>query len=288
MNYEEFIMVMQAEVDDMFGGSMLVERQDIVKNNGVEKVGLSLRKEGENAAPIIYLEEFYERYCTGEQLEDLADELIRRVQNAFFIPEVEWQEFLKFENMKSQIVYKLVNTQKNQKLLKQVPNLPILDFSILFCVMIPVNETEYYSFLIRNEHINEWKIPISILYQYAKENTPRLCPYKLKSLTEFVEEDLGMPLPESELVVLTNNYGRNGASAILYPKMPEKISQYVGGNYYLLPSSIHEFLIVPEMDDMMPEYLREMVRDVNRQCVEENEFLSDDIYYFNGNIITKM
>lgn len=89
-------------------------------------------------------------------------------------------------------------------------------------------------------------------------------------------------------MVLSNETGINGAAALLYPKMPEYIYKTVGGNYYLLPSSVHEFLIVPEEKGINPSELIAIVREVNRTEIEKAEFLSDDVYYFNHDIITKM
>ena len=103
----------------------------------------------------------------------------------------------------------------------------------------------------------------------------------LKKYEEYIDEDC-------PIRVLSNETGINGAAALLYPKMPEYIYKTVGGNYYLLPSSVHEFLIVPEKKGINPSELVAIVREVNRTEIEKEEFLSDDIYYFNHDIITKM
>ena len=80
----------------------------------------------------------------------------------------------------------------------------------------------------------------------------------------------------------------NGAAVLLYPEMPKLIYETLGGNYYLLPSSVHEFLVVPEERGIKPEELKKIVREVNETQLEREDFLSDEIYYFDGEIITKM
>ena len=288
MNFEQFILAMMERVKDRLSEETLVERQEILKNNGVRLVGISIRKEGEIAAPIIYMEEYYGEYCAGASIEALTAHLLEILQKVPPLPMYDFEEFFDFDKIKYRIVYKLINAKKNAKLLKKVPNLPILDFAIVFYVMVSVEECESCSILIRNEHMNEWKLPISILYQYAKSNTPRLCPYVIKPLEEMFEESSFDVVPQSSLIVLTNDRNVNGASAILYPDMPKHIFEYVGKNYYLLPSSIHEFLIVSDSDLINPLKLREIVRDINTNLVDREEFLSDNIYYFNGEIITEM
>lgn len=288
MSYEQFISALSECVKEMLPEAMLVEKQEILKNNGVVAIGLSIRKAGTSAAPVIYLEDYYKKYCLGETVEDLAIHLISRSKCAPPAPMWEYENILDFRKIKDQVVYKLVNAKRNEKLLKEVPNLPMLDFAIIFYVLIPVNETENCSILIRNAHMNYWKLPISLLYQCAKDNTKRLCPYILRPLNDYVKDYVDGLMPESSLIILSNELGINGASALLYPEMPKKIYEYVGRNYYLLPSSIHEFLIVPDDQNIFPENLKEIVRDVNENHIAEEELLSDSIYYFDGNIITKM
>ncbi len=288
MNYEQFISAMLECVKTKVFDAELVEKQEILKNNGVIAVGLSVKKAGENTAPIIYLDGYYKKYCQGEALEELADHLVECIENLPSAPEWSYEDILDFRKIRHLVVYKLVNAERNQKLLKEVPNLPIMDLAIIFYVMISVNEFENGSVLIRNEHMNYWKMPISMLYQCAKENTPKLCPPVLRPLSDYLEGYMFGPVPESPLFMLSNENGINGASVLLYPEIPKRIFECVGKNYYLLPSSIHEFLIAPEEIHVNPAHLKEIVRDVNENHMIEEELLSDSIYYFNGNIITEM
>lgn len=288
MNYEQFILSLLACVKDKLDETVIVEKQEILKNNGVIATGITIRNKEEKAAPIIYLEDYFKKYCMGETIEDLTEHLLECRNRVPEIPTWNYGDILDFEKIRHLVVYKLVNAEKNKQLLTEVPNLPMLDFAILFYLMIPVNEYESCSILIRNLHMNYWKLPISVLYQCAKENTEKRCPYILKPLTQFVSHYLQGEVPESPLLVLTNESGVNGAAVILYPGIPKIIFEYIGKNYYILPSSIHELLIVPDDIEADPLNLQEIVRDVNENHIEAEEFLSDSVYYFNGENITKM
>lgn len=288
MNYEQFVCAMLECTKKRVMESETVEKQEILKNNGVISRGLVIQKAGENIAPIIYLDEFYKKYLLGATVEALSDILIEKSRNIPSAPVWNYEDILDFRKIRNRIVYKLISAKRNQKLLQQVPNLPMLDFAIVFYVMIPAGEAENGSVLIRNEHMNLWELPISVLYQCAKENTQKLCPYTFAMLSEYVKELAGEMIEECPIFVLTNEAGINGATAILYPEMPGIIYEKLQQNYYLLPSSIHEFLIVPEHNDIQPENLRMMVKEVNETMVKKEELLSDHIYYFDGDIITKM
>lgn len=284
MNYEEFVCAMEESTRKKLSLSETVERKGITKNNGVIEQGLIVRRTGENVAPIIYLEGFYEKYQLGATLDSLSDILIRKSRETPAIPERSYGDIMDFSKIRGQIIYKLVNAEKNEHLLKEIPYLPMMDFAVIFYWLISVGESERGTVLIRNSHMEHWKLPISVLYQCAMENTYRLCPPVFAPLSEYVmemnEEDL--------LYLLSNDTGVNGAAALLYPEMLHKIYEKLGCGYYLLPSSVHEFLVVPEEDRICPENLGNVVREVNATQIKEEEFLSDHIYHFDGDHITKM
>lgn len=287
MNYEQFINAMLDCTKNKLQKKETVERQEVLKNNGVVIVGLAIREPKKNIAPVIYLEEYYERYLKGDSVERLSECLIERSKHTPEMLRWDNKKIFDFEQMKDKIIYKLVNTEENEKMLSEVPNLPVLDFSIVFYLQLPISENENGSILIRNAHTDLWKCPISVLYELARENTPRICPPVLCRLTEFLK-GYDTYIEGCPVLVLSNETGLYGASALLYPKILQHIHKEVGGNYYLLPSSVHEFLIVPEENGISPSELAAIVREVNRTEISREEFLSDEIYYFDRNIITKM
>ena len=174
------------------------------------------------------------------------------------------------------------------KLLQDVPYLPVFDLAIVFYIVIPNSGEEDCSILIRNSHMNLWKVPISVLYEIARRNTPCYYPYVFRPLGDYIQNKSCENFFESPLWILTNVTGIYGASTILYPKMPKRLYEKLGCSYYLLPSSIHEFLIVPEGAGSYSENLRNIVCEVNETQIEEEEVLADSVYYFDGKNITKM
>ena len=83
--------------------------------------------------------------------------------------------------------------------------------------------------------------------------------------------------------VITNNSGIKGASSILNEELMKNISKKGHTNkFVLLPSSIHEVLLVPVAEkpsDLEMKDYNEIVMEVNTQEVSENERLSDHAYY---------
>lgn len=199
-----------------------------------------------------------------------------------------YEDLLDFSKIQHRIVYRLMNAEENEELLKQIPHLPIMDLAITFHVLIPTKKYDSCSMPIKQEHINLWKVPISRLYELAKQNTPRLCPCRFLRLSEYIqlpEIELGYSNP---LRVLTNEMGIYGAAVLLYPEIPKKIYEKISGGYYLLPSSVHEFLVLPMDCCSYDRDLHQIVQEVNTSCVEKHEFLSNNVYCFDGENITKV
>lgn len=287
MKYEQFVQKMYECTKNNLADHEQVELQEILKNNGVVTVGLSIRNANENIAPIIYLEEYYERYLAGEAVEDLSACLLKTKRELTKPPLWNYGALLDFEKVKNQIVYRLVNLERNKELLKEVPHLPMLDFAIIFYVSIPAEAAENCSVLIKNGHMNIWKLPISVLYETAKRNTKNIYPWVFRPLSDYLEDYFDV-LPYSPLWVLTNVMGINGATALLYPGMPKRIYEKLEQKYFLLPSSVHEFLVVPDDGEISADSLKKIVREVNETQIEAEEYLSDNIYHFDGKNITKM
>lgn len=283
MDYERFISALIQCVEEELGGDAVVERQSVLKNNDVCAEGLVLKGEKEKIAPILYMENFYQSFQQGESIEKIAESIVKLFRNCPAFPEWDFEELLDFASVRKQIIYKLVSAEKNAELLKKVPHLPVLDLAIIFFIYISEGALKNCSVLIKNDHMNLWKIPISVLYESAKKNTPRLCPCVMYPMSELFD---AKGFEECEVYVLTNEQGVNGAAALLYPKMPAYIYRELQGSYYLIPSSVHEFLVVPERMGVSVSELQAMVREINETEVDAQDVLSDRIYYFDGDNIT--
>ena len=90
------------------------------------------------------------------------------------------------------------------------------------------------------------------------------------------------PEPEDglKLYLLTNQMGYNGAAAILYEGVLKNFAEEVGKDLILLPSSIHEVLLLPDNGDSDYEALSALVREVNEAQVRREEWLSDHVYRY--------
>jgi hypothetical protein len=117
----------------------------------------------------------------------------------------------------------------------------------------------------------------------------RLFPVSSFRMEEMISRLFDEPLPTPTIdgdmmYVLSNQIGINGATVLVYPNvMKEFVSKYkLTCNYlYILPSSVHETILVPSPNFSMTGKLLQMVREVNESQVQQDELLSDNILIYN-------
>ena len=284
LNYNVFGNEVKQEVEKLLGSEVRVELRQITKNNGIILEGLCILEKGSYVSPTIYLEDFYREYKDGVSLKEIAGRIYdiyeKRCRNIPFSLEY----FLDFEKIKENIFCKLVNREMNQELLRDVPSVSFLDLSVVFICAVKNEEFGNGSVLIREEHRKHWKVSKELLYEYARENTFRLRPFELKSMEELIE-DLVEPeernlLKEIPMYVLSNRDRVFGAAGILYDRILSSAGARLEEDFYVLPSSVHEVILVPGHVAGSEKELHTMVHEVNHTQVEPEEVLSENVYHY--------
>ncbi len=297
MEFHVFTSCIKEMVEALCQDTDQVTIQKVLKNNTLELDGLTILKQGEAVSPTIYLNDFYKEYLNGKGLQEIVDQIIqidKTGRKQFGYP---MEQFQNIEFMKSRIVYKLINQSRNKELLKQIPYRSYLDCAIVYYCSFDKIDGRYATTLIRYEHMNQWNLTEQELYDIAKRNTPIQHKAEIKNmktmLSELFEtEELQVETEELDeifaedteipMYVLTNQDRIFGAACILYQDCFHEF-QNQGINLYILPSSIHEVILVPDCKQIQEEELIKMVKEVNETQVEYEEVLSDNVYYYNCN-----
>lgn len=291
MNYQQFVILVKDKVALALGEGMSLQIHTTLKNNGVERIGLTIIDKRINVSPTIYLEEYYKQFENGFEIDDIVENLLDVYHEVKFEHTWNVHAVKDYETMRSKIVYKLIHAKKNENLLKNMPYIEYLDFAIVFYILFEVDDSGTATIPITHELLELWNVTLDDVQQSAFCNAPVLLPACFKPMQIVIDELMGTNCSEQESIedlmyVLTNSLRSFGAACILYDGMLEKIHEKIDENYYLLPSSIHEMIIVPESNSPSREHLNEMIAEVNQTQVDEEEFLSDCVYYYNGSTKT--
>ncbi|HBV83311.1 MAG TPA: hypothetical protein DEB74_11095 [Lachnospiraceae bacterium] len=209
---------------------------------------------------------------------------------------VDMKYFLEYVNVKNNIVYKLIHTERNRELLEDIPYIEFLDLSIVFQCLISKKESHLETLLIHNVHTKLWGVTVEELYRAAEENTQKLLPHELRNMADVMEEIMkeedaeefnhGDCMAELEstkpLYVLTNKKGIDGAVSMIYPGLLKDFADRIGSGFYIIPSSVHEVLLLPSENTEDRENLKDMVKEINDTQMEAEEILSYSMYWFDN------
>ena len=293
-SYEEFKSVLSGMIKEKFDNEINIEIHNIIKNNSLELEGMVLYGDKKKISPNFYLQIYYEEYLQGTGIEDIAGLMYNKYIE---LKDMDYDSFdLGIEKCKDKIVCRLVSFQKNSQLLEEIPYIPFLDLAIIFYCLVIENGNGIGSIRITNSIMDEWGITTKMLYKTAIYNTEKIfpkvfCPLKIMLKNMLENDEALMPgmqdnvkkciLQEEDApFILTNERGINGAAVILYPGCLKEIGEITGLDLYILPSSIHELLVIPDDGNVYTHELKHMIHEVNESCVVEEEVLSDQLYHY--------
>lgn len=254
-------------------------------------------KKGSYCSPTFYLERMYDQYKNCDSFEKvMANQAIYLEESLKYLPD----DILKIDisSMKDKIIFQVVNTNENKEMIDLCPHRKFLDLTIVYRVIIKIDDTGVSGFLITNDIAEAEELTEKVLYQLAKKNTKKLFPFK----SERIEETMGRlmrrwgaddreieesfpdidNIPANERVyVLSNEYEFFGANALLYKDVIGKVVKNIGTDCYILPSSVHDLVILSTDAFKESGKLINLVKETNNDHVRVSERLSNSIYRYN-------
>ena len=297
MEFCGFVEKLKSEVEKMCEEIQKVEIQRITGNNGIIHTAMNITERGGKVSPVVHLNSYYENYKEGHMSVKRAAEEIYAIFKNYEIPSFVNAALDDFESIKNKVVYQLVDYSRNIDMLKDMPHICYCDLAVVFYLILENNESGQATVMIHNKHIKVWHVDVNTLYELAGINTPKLLPANIKSMAEVMKEiakehmgnEWGNAFFEGLLddpkflpqYVLTNCQGIKGAAAVLYKGVLKTFADKIGSDLFILPSSVHEVILVPYEDSMNVIELEAIVKAINLSEVPDEDVLSDHVYLYN-------
>ena len=283
MNFEEFKAWVKENITSKdWKETSQVEISVVKKNNGVSKAGLSIREDEHDVSPLLYLDDYYIHYQNGELLENIIRNIRADYDKKVQMAAVKIPNLQEFENIRGRVIYRLVNYEKNKEILEDCPHIRLYDLAVTFRWVARIDDVGVSTSLITNKQVKEWGVSVNDLVLAARQNTPRLFPAQIIDMEEMLAGMVSFILYPSAIpmYILTNEQELNGASALLYGDILKDFANKKGADMYILPSSIHEVIMVPADRINDPTKLLSIVHDANTTVVSIGDVLSDSVYYY--------
>ncbi|MBR6487513.1 MAG: hypothetical protein IKT20_01255 [Clostridiales bacterium] len=285
---EAFVETIVEDIDKYleeagFGPIGSIAVKDITKASE-SYLGLVINKAGSPISVSLDLDMFYSQFIN----EELSyKEIFHRISKAAMTPcpvgDINWM--LDYQEAKKHFIIRAHSKETCWERIKNFPHRELAK-GILLTVSILVNQTSNgcSTTTVDKDLLKHWNVTEEQLFKDAIEVSPTVAPVKIQSLSESIglPEDPGMP----PVLIVTNEKNNYGAASIFYPGIIKQLAERMGGGFIALPSSIHEWLIMP--DDGQYDMFNQMVNEVNSESVDPTDRLGTCCYRYHEDSIEPM
>lgn len=301
--FDQFALKLVNRLGDYYGEEYSVTISEVMKNNGNVRHALNIRKEDETISPNIYIDDLYDEYASGVTFSEIVDKIIKVKSDLKCDFEINFDFLDDYEMVKDKLSIRLIGKENNDKMLLDVPHTDFYDMTTVYYINLSHDAIGRGAILINNSFMKRWNISTERLNNDAKENMMKKNPpqrldivdmlidmfvkhnddgsrYVQDDINEFVEQMETTRDNNRHMYVLTNMDKMYGASVIVYPGLLEELADSFDSDYYLLPSSIHEVILIPSEEEDNGYELSEMVKIVNEEHVDAEDILSNHAYKY--------
>ena len=300
MNRKEFYEYVKDNVKEYLPESYKdaeITLQEVEKNNGLKLTGITIPNGDQRIVPRVYLDSFYLEYVIGKDVDscvgDVVDMYIEAQDKAEFI-KMGVPDIFDYEKMKEKLQVRICDQEWNEERLVDKVIMEHGDFAAYYAVNLEENGEGISSIPVTVSLMNEWGVSVEQIQADAMM-ADRNRGVVLMNMNEIIKsmifgeepenllnEKLDIETMREPMFCLTNAQKMNGASLLLQEDIRKQIGECLGSNYFVLPSSIHEVLILPDNGLFEVPELNAMVNEVNETQVERQEQLSDKVQFCDG------
>ena len=296
MLYDEFVDECKDRLQDYLKsqGEQVEVVHETVKKINFQEEALLVRYKGNQIAPVVYRSGRYEDYLSGREMSEIVKDIARDVQEARkHQPDM---LDLTAEMAKERLYLSVINAEKNEELLNSVPYRKIEDLACIAKFRLDAES----SVLVNEDLCRKLRMTSEEVLAIAERNMVKngyQCePLDLEIKRILKEQGVsdreieeGMMKTQSSMMYVASTANHmEGAAVIASREAMHDFYEKIGEPFYILPSSRHEVILLPDRCGLEIADLAEMVKDVNRQVVDEKDVLSDHVYHFDGRQIERV
>ena len=303
MNRKEFYEYVKDNVKEYLPESYRdaeIKLQEVEKNNGLKLTGITIPNGNQRIVPTVYLDSLYQEYINGKDVDscvgDVADMRIEAQGKAEFF-DMGVPDILDYEKMKDKLQMRICDKEWNTDRLADKVVTEHGDFAAYYAVNLEENGEGISSIPVTVSLMNEWGVSVEQIQadaMMADRNRGVVLMNMNKIIKSMIfgeepenllNEKLDIETMREPMFCLTNAQKMNGASLLLQEDIRKQIGECLGSDYFVLPSSIHEVLILPDNGLFEVPELNAMVKEVNETQVERQEQLSDKVQFCDGKTV---
>lgn len=311
MNYQAFKEQLFEQLSSKYEPDIKVSHYEIIKNNNQMMESIILMDKNIGFSPAIYLEPLFTQFQRHQNMNQILEDIAEIYHSSHRQYPFQNFQIQDFESCKERLALKLIHFNSNKSLLETIPYQKLLDLALVMILVIEGPYEELATLLVTYKHMEFWNIDEDTLFKQCIRNSKKILPsiyYPIETVLEDLMKDMTYFYPKGEetpvyqdesiggfvcqlvkekqvadrmeIFVLTNDKKIFGATTMIYPGVLKEISRQFDDDLFVLPSSIHEVLLIRADNNLTPEELSDIVIDINEKYVHSQDVLSDHIYYY--------
>lgn len=292
MNYEEFELYVVKHIKEYLPES----NQDIsvvldckTNEREIKSSDLVVHYPGIEVGTSIHLDSVFMAYEEIEDIDSIMEDIARTLTYAREeLRETKMTDLDNFEEVKDRLFLQVINQERNRSLFSKLVHrdIPNTDLAVIYHVSLVKEEPNLSGIKINQPMLRRWGIEEKELYQTALTNMVNQKPFVIRDMFQTL---IGLdPAPgqipedikEGTFHMLSNEVMINGASVLLYPDLLKKIGDRFESNYFIIPSSIHDLILLKDDGKFSIEFLEDMIQNINREKVAPSNFLSNHAIFY--------
>ena len=238
------------------------------------------------------LQEIFRDVNGGESIDHAVFKMVNTIEDNIEIVKTKESEVKSivsdYEKVKDHTFLRLV--PGNSPILGETPHKMIEDMALVVNIhLVNFSDENGRSCVVVTRPLMEmYGIDEAQLFADAEKNSLAEEPIAFTPLADMIKsliESEEVPSPEEAGIVTyiaTNKSGFHGAAVAAYPGFAEKAAEAIGGSFYMLPSSVHEFILIKDDGKPNAKDLNKMVRNVNETVLEPRDYLSSQCYHYDA------
>lgn len=255
---------------------------------------ITITPDDSNIGMNLPVEKFFAAYEDGRPYDEVVDKAMEVIENGINErPDFNIDDLTDYSKMKEKLAMEVVSAETNKDMLETVPHKMMEDMAVVYRFVLSSDEDGRASVLVTNQMLENMGITAEQLHEDAMENAPQLKPAEIKGMTEVLAELMGVEqaemmgmspvAPEDEQMYVASVPDKvHGAGVLAYQDFMDQAAERAGGDFFILPSSIHEILIVPDDGNVKLADLEAMVKEVNATQVAPEDKLTDSVYHYDS------
>lgn len=292
MDFKEFVNKLEQDLKDAMADispGATVDVRSVEKLQDGSYTGITISPAGGNVGMNLNANQLFDQMQDGQSYEGVLAVAVSTAERGLHdMPAVDVSELMNYEAAKKYLCFDVVGSDRNADMLEKVPHTDKENISMVYRLQLDSTENGAATVLITNAMMEQFGVTKEQLHADAMENAQEIRPADFRTMAAVMAEMMGMPeemmadMAPPPMYVATNQDKVHGAAVMFYTDFMDQAAKELGGDIFILPSSVHEVLILPDDGNMDAQELKEMVTSINASEVSPEDRLTDSVYHYDA------